>query len=106
MAQAANIIIFLLLFSAIVYIFYVVLQGYGKGRIVIDLDQRYRDYKAYMQAIKLELEEQGREVSYIGNQEFIIDGKTYVFIERNVVMGGAPLQKTILKPKRDKSRNE
>jgi hypothetical protein len=77
------------------------LMGYRKNHITIDLDERYVDFKEYIEAIKSELANQGREVSYIGNRKFIIDGQTYFFIERNVSMGGVPLQRTILKPEKD-----
>ncbi|WHY62493.1 hypothetical protein [Cytobacillus firmus] len=76
------------------------LMGYRKNHITIDLDERYVDFKEYVEAIQSELVNHGREVSYIGNRKFIIDGKTYIFIERNVSMGGVPLQRTILKPEK------
>ncbi|SET18134.1 hypothetical protein SAMN05216389_106198 [Oceanobacillus limi] len=73
------------------------LMGYKKGNIVLDLEDRFFDQKEYISAIKTELESQGREVYYKGNGRFDIDGKEYLFIERNVSMGGVPLQRTILK---------
>ncbi|MEH6990822.1 hypothetical protein [Cytobacillus firmus] len=76
------------------------LMGYRKNHITIDLNERYVDFKEYVEAIQSELVNQGREVSYIGNRKFIIDGKTYIFIERNVSMGSVPLQRTILKPEK------
>lgn len=74
------------------------LMGYRKNHIQIDLDDRYIDYNEYVRALKSELRSQGREVDYLGDRRFNIDGKTYMFIERNVTMGGVPLQRTILKP--------
>ena len=76
------------------------LMGYRKNHITIDLDERYVDFKEYVEAIQSELVNQGREVSYIGNRKFVIDGQTYIFLERNVSMGGVPLQRTILKPEK------
>jgi hypothetical protein len=76
------------------------LMGYKKGNIVIDFDERYIDYNEYIHAIQQELESQGRDVKYEGNGRFVIDGKHYLFMERNVSMGGAPLQRTILKPEK------
>ncbi|MGM0845138.1 MAG: hypothetical protein ACQEUT_09185 [Bacillota bacterium] len=76
------------------------LMGYKKDYISIDLDERYFNFDEYTRAIQLELESKGREVIYEGNGRFTIDGKTYLFIERNVSMGGAPLQRTILKPEK------
>lgn len=74
------------------------LMGYRKGHIQIDFDERYVNHKEYIRAIKKELNEQGYEVSYDGDYKFFINGKAYVFLERNVSMGGVPLQRTILKP--------
>lgn len=76
------------------------LMGYRKGYINIDLDERYMDFGEYVKAIQDELVKQGREVSYKGNRKFIIDGRSYIFIERNISMGGVPLQRTILKPEK------
>ncbi len=74
------------------------LMGYRKNHIQIDLDERYIDYNEYVRALKNELSGQGKDVEYLGNRKFKIDGKKYLFIERNVTMGGVPLQRTILKP--------
>jgi len=72
-------------------------MGYRRGNIVLDLDNRYTNFTEYMQAIERELIEQGKDVQYQGNGEFIINGKKYVMQERNVPMGGVPLQRTVLK---------
>jgi hypothetical protein len=77
------------------------LLGHGKGHIVIDFDERYFNRREYIQAITNELESEGRLVTYEGHDRFTIDGKRYVFFERNLSMGGAPLQRTILKPEND-----
>lgn len=82
-------IVFLILFNR--------LMGYRKGNITVDFDERYINHKEYVVAIKSKLEDQGREVYYTGNNRFIIDGENYLFYERNVSMGGVPLQRTILK---------
>ncbi|WP_226582766.1 hypothetical protein [Halobacillus litoralis] len=74
------------------------LMGYRKGHMQIDLDERYMNHSEYIQAVKKKLIEEGHEVSYQGDYKFLIDGRLYVFIERNVPMGGVPLQRTILKP--------
>ncbi|MBW8349959.1 hypothetical protein K0H71_10930 [Bacillus sp. IITD106] len=79
-------------------------MGYGKGHIVIDFDERYKDYNEYIKTIKDELERKGHEVSYKGNGEFLINGKPYIFIERNVSVGGVPLQRTVLQPKKGYSK--
>lgn len=74
------------------------LMGYRKGHIQIDFEERYTDFNEYVQAITNELIAEGREVEYTGYRRFRIDGREYIFIERNVSMGGVPLQRTILKP--------
>ncbi|MFD2657548.1 hypothetical protein [Gracilibacillus thailandensis] len=73
------------------------LMGYKKGNIIIDLDDRYIQYSEYVSAIQRKLESEGRDVTYLGDRRFSIDGKNYMFIERNVSMGGVPMQRTILK---------
>ncbi|WP_208590221.1 hypothetical protein [Gracilibacillus suaedae] len=74
------------------------LMGYKKGNIIIDLDDRYIQYSEYVAAIQKKLESEGRVVVYLGDRRFSIDGKNYMFIERNISMGGVPMQRTILKP--------
>ncbi|MCA0982851.1 hypothetical protein LCL89_02200 [Halobacillus yeomjeoni] len=85
------------------------LMGYRKGHIQIDLDERYFNHKEYIKAIQGELEKRGYQAEYLGNHEFEIDGKSFLFLERNVSMGGVPLQRTILKPnknEREENLNE
>ncbi|KGP72818.1 hypothetical protein [Pontibacillus yanchengensis] len=74
------------------------LFGYRKGAIRIDFDERYTNHQDYIEAIQTELESQGREVEYVDYRHFIIDGKSYEWIERNAPMGVVPLQRTILLP--------
>ncbi|WP_226036577.1 hypothetical protein [Aquibacillus saliphilus] len=76
------------------------LMGYKKGNITIDFEERYFNQKEYVEAIKNKLQNEGKEVYYKGNSRFKIDGKNYLLIERNVSMGGVPLQRTILKLKK------
>lgn len=76
------------------------LMGYRKNHITIDLEERYTDFTEYVKAIEDELMKQGRKVSYQGNRKFIIDGRAYIFLERNISMGGVPVQRTILKPEK------
>ena len=75
-------------------------MGYQKGNIILDLDERYFNWNEHVEATKVELEEQGRQVVYNGDGEFNIEGKTYLMIERNVRMG-VPLQRTILRIQKD-----
>lgn len=94
-----QIILFLVMFGLCLFGFNW-LMGYRKDHITIDLDERYMNFREYVKAIQCELVKQGREVSYKGNRNFIIDGRSYIFIERNISMGGVPLQRTILKPEK------
>lgn len=75
-------------------------MGYRKNYIIVDLDERYTDYGEYIKAIQSELVKKGRNVSYKGNRHFIVDGRSYFFVEKNISMGGVPLQRTILKPEK------
>ncbi|CAG9620654.1 hypothetical protein [Sutcliffiella rhizosphaerae] len=94
-----QIILLIILFGLCLYGFNW-LMGYRKDHITIDFDERYTDFREYIKAIEDELVEQGRKVSYKGNRNFIIDDRSYIFIERNVSMGGFPVQRTILKPEK------
>lgn len=78
------------------------LMGYRKGNITLDLENRYTNLNEYVNAVREELEKKGRVVEYIGNHEFTIDGKHYILQERNVPMGGVPLQHTILQRVKEK----
>lgn len=79
------------------------LMGYKKGNITLDLDDRYIHLNEYVEAIKQELITQGKQVAYNGNRIFTIDNNRYVLVERNVSMGGVPLQHTVLKRLKGKS---
>lgn len=84
-----------------VFLFFNWLLGYRKGHIQMDFDERYMNHQAYIEAISEELRDRGyKDVHYKGDHVFIVDGKAYVFFERNVPMGGVPLQRTILKPQK------
>ncbi|SFC35437.1 hypothetical protein SAMN05443252_10317 [Bacillus sp. OV322] len=64
------------------------LMGQGKGRIIIEFDDRYTDFDKYIKAILKELTRQGHMASYPGYRKFLIDGKKYDFMERNVSIEG------------------
>ncbi|MEN2766833.1 hypothetical protein [Ornithinibacillus xuwenensis] len=89
---------FIIIGFLVFFLFFNWLLGHQKGNIVLDLDDRYINRKKYVAAIQTQLESEGREVTYVGNNIFIIDGKKYMFTERNVSMGGVPLQRTVLQP--------
>ncbi|WP_342387526.1 hypothetical protein [Salinicoccus bachuensis] len=94
-----ELIIFLLIFGLALF-GYNRLMGYKKGQIVLDLEERYTDQSKYVEAVKRELVEEGRSVDYKGNGKFLIDGKTYILVERNDSMGGGIIQRTILMPEK------
>jgi len=73
------------------------LMGYKKGNITLQLNERYIHLNEYVKAVKQELVNQDRNVEYEGNRIFSIDKNRYILVERNVSMGGVPLQHTILK---------
>ncbi|WP_209020966.1 hypothetical protein [Evansella clarkii] len=93
----ANIIL-IIVTSAALLLFFNWLMGHKKGNIIIDLEERHFNRNEYVAAIHSKLEGEGREVSYESNSLFLIDGKKYLFIERNVNVGGVPVQRTILQP--------
>ncbi|MCA1066277.1 hypothetical protein QTG56_21600 [Rossellomorea sp. AcN35-11] len=90
--------LFILLGGIVLFMLSNWLMGYRKEHIQIDFEERYFKEGEYIEAIRQELEQKGKDVEYVGERKFIVDGKTYLFIERNVSMGGVPLQRTILKP--------
>lgn len=74
------------------------LMGHKKGNIIIDFEERHFNRNEYVATIHSKLESEGREVSYEGNSLFLIEGKKYLFLERNVNVGGVPVRRTILQP--------
>lgn len=80
------------------------LLGYRRKSIVLDLEDRYIDWNDHVAATKAELQKQDREVSYLGNGEFRIDGKYYMMINWNVNMAHVPLQRTLLKYDKEKNK--
>ncbi|NMH69268.1 hypothetical protein HF072_10830 [Bacillus sp. RO3] len=90
--------LFILLGGIVLFMLFNWLMGYRKEHIQIDFEERHFKEGEYIEAIRQELEQKGKDVEYVGERKFIVDGKTYLFIERNVSMGGVPLQRTILKP--------
>lgn len=97
-------ILFLLMIVGL-FVLFNRLMGYRKNYITLDLEERYFDHSSFVEAVQKELESQGRDVTYEGNSRFIIDGKSFLFFERNVSMGGVPLQRAILKPEHKSDKN-
>lgn len=89
-----------ILFMIIAVVFYITWSyfiGNRKNSITLDLDNRYSHFPEYVKAVQKELEQQGRNVEYLGNGNFLIDGKKYEMHEANAPIGIVPLQRTILK---------
>ncbi len=78
-----------------------ILMGYKKGNISLELDGRYENLTDRARAITEELEKQGKIVEYNGEGHFHINGAPYVVLVRNVSMGGAPLERTVLIPEKN-----
>ncbi|WP_182200647.1 hypothetical protein [Paraliobacillus salinarum] len=55
----------------------------GKS-IHLDLDKRYIEWSDHIAAAEEKLQKQGREVTYLGDGSFIIDGKYYIMIDWNI----------------------
>lgn len=73
-------------------------MGYKKDNITLDLEERYTNQKKQSYAVIKELMIQGKTAEYTGNGEYSVDGKRYAVMQRNVGMGGAALQPTVLVP--------
>ncbi|MBR7552617.1 hypothetical protein ACFFJI_10310 [Allobacillus sp. GCM10007491] len=89
--------IFFFLMGMIILFFFSRFLGFKKENIGITFDQRYIKFEDYVHAILDELANKNYEAKYIGDRTFQVDGQKYVLVERNVKMGGAPLQQTMLK---------
>ncbi|WP_432353120.1 hypothetical protein [Sporosarcina sp. A2] len=76
------------------------LMGYRKGTITLDLDGRYTNQQEQANAVTDELKKQGKAAEYKGNGQFVVNGLSYVLQKRNVAMGGVPLERTVLIPKK------
>jgi hypothetical protein len=92
-------IVYILITFFLSLFFFNWLMGYKKGNITITLDNRYYTVKEHAEAIKIELEKDGKRAVYNGDRKMIVDGKLYEFFDRTVPIGGVPTQQTILQPK-------
>lgn len=90
-------IILIVAVGAMFWFYYVFLLGYRKKSITLTFDNRYYSLDEHVAAIEQKLTLDGRSVRYLGDRQFVIDGKTYLFLERTVSVGGVPMQQTILK---------
>ncbi|WP_051002298.1 hypothetical protein [Virgibacillus halodenitrificans] len=82
-----DIIITIIIF-AVIYFGFTRLMGYKNKNITLELDERYTNLTDQAEAVKRELEKQGKKVEYIGDGFFLIDGKRYMIHSRNVAVGG------------------
>ena len=92
-----NFIITIAIF-AVLLLGFNMLMGYRKGNITLDLNKRYTNLSEQAEEVTRELKKQGRSVEYQGDGYYVINGKSYVVRQQNVSMGGAALQRTVLRP--------
>lgn len=86
-------------FAAILFVFNM-LMGYRKENITLTLDGRYTNLTDQANAVIKELEKRGSTVEYKGDGQYVVDGRSYVVLKRQVSMGGAPLERTVLVPQK------
>ncbi|MFV3012935.1 hypothetical protein ACLD43_14115 [Clostridium botulinum] len=70
---------------------------FSKDRFVIELDDRYFNQKDLINAACEYLNNQGKKCEIVDIYTLLIDGKKYSATERNLNMGGVPLQQVIVK---------
>ncbi len=76
------------------------LMGYRKGNITLDLDGRYTNPTDQSAAVIVELKKQGKNAEYKGDGQYLVNGRSYAVLKRNVSMGGVPLERTVLAPEK------
>ncbi|MBN3346299.1 hypothetical protein CF050_05285 [Clostridium botulinum] len=74
-----------------------VFNMFSKDRFVIELDDRYFNQKDLINAACKYLNNQGKKCEIVNIYTLLIDGKKYSATERNLNMGGIPLQQVIVK---------
>lgn len=80
--------------------FFNMLMGYRKGNISLELDGRYTSLTDQANAVTAELKKQGKTAEYKGDGQYLVDGRSYVVLKRQVPMGGVPLERTVLVPQK------
>ncbi len=93
--QMGVILVFLAV-GAVFWFFFSYLLGYRNKNITMTFDDRFYTLEEHVKAIEEKLTQDGKQVEYIGNRQFLVDGKKYLFVERTVSMSGVPMQQTIL----------
>jgi hypothetical protein len=66
-------------------------------KIVLELDERYFNQNDLRNAVVEYLENKGKSCEIIDNTTLLVDNQRYTLIEKNMSMGGVPLQQVILK---------
>src|SRR5699024_9845739 len=96
-----DVVLAIVVFFVIVFGFKWIL-GSKKGDIKLDLDSLFENPDKHAGAIKQELENQGKEVEYKQNGDFIIDGTPYI-MQAHSELGGAGISHpgTVLTPNKD-----
>lgn len=68
-----------------------------KNNILIQLDVQYSYDKDYTLAIVNHLIEQGRQVQFLGNRRYLVDGQNYILHEISIPIGASLSTYPILK---------
>lgn len=74
--------------------------GFGRNRIILELEERFYNLEEHREAVIQELQKQNREVEAVSPRTLKIDGKEYILSEKTLNISGVPVQRTILKPDR------
>lgn len=69
---------------------------FSKNKIVLELDERYFNLKELRNAVVEHLINEGKNCKVINDYTLKIDGNLYVLKEKNMSIGGVPLQQVIL----------
>ena len=91
-----EIILGIIAVGAAFWFFFSYLLGFKKKNITMTFDDRFYTLDEHVKAIEQKLKQDGKQVEYLGNRRFLVNGKRYMFVERTVPMSGVPMQQTIL----------
>jgi hypothetical protein len=75
------------------------IQMFSKDKIVLELDERYFNQYDLRNAVVEHLRKEGKSCEVIDGYTLIVNNKKYVLTEKNISMGGVPLQQAILTEK-------
>jgi hypothetical protein len=68
-----------------------------KNKIVLELDERYFNQIDLRNAVIERLKKEGKNCEAVDNYTILINNQKYTLTEKNISMGGVPLQQVILK---------